>query len=339
MEYIEGEQLGHLGVLSESQALDYIQQIGDALTVVHQNGLLHRDVKPGNIIVRNNKSEAVLIDFGIARDFTSNLTQTHTTHKTIFYAPLEQYKRRAERGAFTDVYALAATLYKVLTGKEPEDSQSRDDGYPLAEPKEINPNISDRVNKAILKGLELQPENRPQSVQEWLYLLKIPEEIVSSIVQIQNRLQFNNSSLELFSTFTDKALTVINSAYQETHLLGHNFIGSESILLGLIHENTGLAAYVLNNNGVTLETARFEVEKIVGRGSGVRREALFTPRAIRVLELSRESSVRMMNKQVNTEHLLLALLAEDESVAISVLNNLGVELSNLEDLILEIIAP
>jgi ATP-dependent Clp protease ATP-binding subunit ClpC len=169
--------------------------------------------------------------------------------------------------------------------------------------------------------------------------LKIPEEIVSSIVQIQNRLQFNNSSLELFSTFTDKALTVINSAYQETHLLGHNFIGSESILLGLIHENTGLAAYVLNNNGVTLETARFEVEKIVGRGSGVRREALFTPRAIRVLELSRESSVRMMNKQVNTEHLLLALLAEDESVAISVLNNLGVELSNLEDLILEIIAP
>ncbi|MFN5064653.1 MAG: protein kinase domain-containing protein [Aphanizomenon sp.] len=339
MEYIEGEQLGHLGVLSESQALDYIQQIGDALTVVHQNGLLHRDVKPGNIIVRNNKSEAVLIDFGIARDFTSNLTQTHTTHKTIFYAPLEQYKRRAERGAFTDVYALAATLYKVLTGKEPEDSQSRDDGYPLAEPKEINPNISDRVNKAILKGLELQPENRPQSVQEWLYLLKIPEEIVSSIVQIQNRLQFNNSSLELFSTFTDKALTVINLAYQETHLLGHNFIGSESILLGLIHENTGLAAYVLNNNGVTLETARFEVEKIVGRGSGVRREALFTPRAIRVLELSREASVRMMNKQVNTEHLLLALLAEDESVAISVLNNLGVELSNLEDLILEIIAP
>ncbi|MFM2062426.1 MAG: hypothetical protein RLZZ507_2096 [Cyanobacteriota bacterium] len=339
MEYIEGEELGNLGVLSESQALDYIQQIGAALTVVHENGLLHRDVTPKNILVRNNKSEAVLIDFGIARDFTPNLTQTHTEYKTAFYAPLEQYNPRAKRGAFTDIYALAATLYKVLTGKEPESAISRMMGEPLAPPNKLNSDISDRVNKAIIKGLELQSENRPQSVQEWLYLLKIPEEIISSLVKIENQLQFKNSSLELFSKFTDKALEVINLAYQETRLLDHYFIGSQSILLGLISENTGLAASALKNNGVTLENARFEVEKIVGRGSGSRGKAVFTPRTIRVLELSREESVRMMNKQIDTEHLLLALLAEGEGVAIRVLDNLGVELSNLEDFILEIIAP
>ncbi|WP_277875184.1 Clp protease N-terminal domain-containing protein [Anabaena sphaerica] len=290
-------------------------------------------------MVRNNKSEAVLIDFGISRDFTPNSTQTHTEYKTAFYAPLEQYNPRAKRGAFTDVYALAATLYKVLTGNEPESAISRMMGEPLAPPNKLNPNISDRVHKAILKGLELQSENRPQSVQEWLYLLKIPEEIISSLVKIENQLQFKNSSLELFSKFTDKALEVINLAYQETRLLDHYFIGSQSILLGLISENTGLAASALKNNGVTLENARFEVEKIVGRGSGSRGKAVFTPRTIRVLELSREESVRMMNKQIDTEHLLLALLAEGEGVAIRVLDNLGVELSNLEDFILEIIAP
>ncbi|MFM6203567.1 MAG: serine/threonine protein kinase, partial [Dolichospermum sp.] len=81
MEYIDGEDLGSFvenqGVLSETEALRYIQQIGSALTVVHDNGLLHRDIKPQNIMLRSGKSEAVLIDFGIAREFSQNLTQTH----------------------------------------------------------------------------------------------------------------------------------------------------------------------------------------------------------------------------------------------------------------------
>jgi eukaryotic-like serine/threonine-protein kinase len=171
MEYIEGEDLGSLGKLSESEALRYIQQIGEALTVVHNNGLLHRDVKPQNIIVRTSQSEAILIDFGIAREFTPNLTQTHTALFTPFYAPPEQYNPRAKRGAYTDVYGLAATLYKVLTGQEPESSVSRLTGCPLAPPKQLNSTISDVVNQAILKGLELQAENRPQSVREWLQVL------------------------------------------------------------------------------------------------------------------------------------------------------------------------
>ncbi|AFZ27743.1 protein kinase family protein [Cylindrospermum stagnale PCC 7417] len=175
MEYIEGEELGSLGNVPESQALGYIRQIGEALTVVHQNGLLHRDVTPKNILVRSNKSEAVLIDFGISREFAPNVTQTHTAFFTPFYAPPEQYNPRAKRGPFMDVYSLAATLYKLLTGSEPESAVSRAIGCQLAEPKKLNSSISNRINKAILKGMELQPDNRPQSVQEWLELLKVPK--------------------------------------------------------------------------------------------------------------------------------------------------------------------
>jgi len=342
MEYIEGEELGNLGILSEFQALEYIQQIGEALTVVHQNGLLHRDVTPKNILVRNNKSEAVLIDFGIAREFSPNLTQTHTAYKTAFYAPIEQYNERAKRGAFTDVYALAATLYKVLTGKEPESAISRMMGEPLAPPNKLNPNISDRVHKAILKGLELQSENRPQSVQEWLCILKIPEEInevsakeIFSPFTAQAQIVMSNYvfAKEIFSRFTAQAQIVINLAKAENRRLKHNFIGTEAILLGLIAEDTGVAAKVLKSMGVTLENARLEVIKIMGNGSdtNTRLEMAFTPRALTVLYLSFIKSNKQGSNKIDTEHLLLALLHEEarEGISTRVLNNLNVDLSEL----------
>jgi serine/threonine protein kinase len=177
MEYIDGEDLGSFvenqSVLSETEALHYIQQIGSALTVVHNNGLLHRDIKPQNIMLRSGKSEAVLIDFGIAREFSQNLTQTHTQMLADGFAPIEQYDKKAKRGAFTDVYALAATLYSVLTGELPTISPMRAIGTELEEAKKINSSIGDRVNHAIIKGMEIKPENRPQSINEWLSLLNI----------------------------------------------------------------------------------------------------------------------------------------------------------------------
>lgn len=179
MEYIAGEDLAsrinNQGVLSEAEALRYIQQIGEALIVVHNNGLLHRDLKPQNIMLRSGNSEAVLIDFGIAREFTPNLTQTHTQIFSDGFAPIEQYDKRVKRGAYTDVYALAATLYSVLTGEVPALAPIRAIGTLLEEPKKINSSISDRVNQAILKGMEVKPEERPQSVKEWLSLISVQE--------------------------------------------------------------------------------------------------------------------------------------------------------------------
>lgn len=183
MEYIDGGDLGikveSQGVLSEVQALRYIQQIGDALVVVHNQGLLHRDIKPQNIMLRSGISEGVLIDFGIAREFSPNLTKTHTQMLADGFAPIEQYDRRAKRGVYTDVYGLAATLYSLLTGEVPTTAPLRVMGTPLVEPKEINSSISDIVNQAIIKGMEVKPESRPQSIEEWLKLLGIE---VASII-------------------------------------------------------------------------------------------------------------------------------------------------------------
>lgn len=175
MEYIDGQNLASFSCLRETEALRYIQQVGEALTVVHNKGVLHRDIKPNNIMVRAARNEAVLIDFGIAREFNPEITLTHTINLTPSYAPPEQYNRRARWSASTDIYALAATLYKLVTGQAPKSSVSRVLGTALVPPKQLNPNISDRVNDAILQGMDLKPEARPQSVQEWLALLQAPK--------------------------------------------------------------------------------------------------------------------------------------------------------------------
>ncbi|MBE9033707.1 serine/threonine-protein kinase [aff. Roholtiella sp. LEGE 12411] len=175
MEYIEGEDLGQrlrrMGVLSEAEALLYIRQIGDALTLVHSKGLLHRDLKPRNIMIRIDKVEAVLIDFGIAREFIPNVIQRHTAYRTPGFAPPEQYELEAPRGEYIDIYALAATLYNLLTAVVPTNADDRRQNIRLEPPQYFNPKISNRVNQAIMRGMDLESTYRPQSVQEWLNLL------------------------------------------------------------------------------------------------------------------------------------------------------------------------
>jgi ATP-dependent Clp protease ATP-binding subunit ClpC len=123
---------------------------------------------------------------------------------------------------------------------------------------------------------------------------------------------------------------VIMLAQEEARRLGHNFVGTEQILLGLIGEGTGVAAKVLKSMGVNLKDARIEVEKIIGRGSGfVAVEIPFTPRAKRVLELSLEEARQLGHNYIGTEHLLLGLIREGEGVAARVLENLGVDLSKV----------
>ncbi|NMG19932.1 serine/threonine-protein kinase [Brasilonema bromeliae] len=178
IEYIEGEDLGNrlrrMKVLPEVEALLYIRQIGDALKVIHSKGLLHRDIKPRNIMLRAGKSEAVLIDFGIAREFIPNVIQRHTVYRTPGFAPPEQYELEAPRGEYIDVYALAATLYSLITGVTPRNADERArHNIPLEPPKHFNRNITDTVNQAIIRGMDLQPNLRPQSVQEWLDLLDV----------------------------------------------------------------------------------------------------------------------------------------------------------------------
>ena len=122
-------------------------------------------------MIRIDKSEAVLIDFGIAREFIPNMIQRHTVYRTPGFAPPEQYESEAPRGEYIDIYALAATLYNLLTAVVPTSADDRRHNINLEPPQYFNPNISNRVNQAIMCGMDLESTYRPQSVQEWLDLL------------------------------------------------------------------------------------------------------------------------------------------------------------------------
>ncbi|GJM87693.1 hypothetical protein PR202_ga03671 [Eleusine coracana subsp. coracana] len=142
----------------------------------------------------------------------------------------------------------------------------------------------------------------------------------------------------MFERFTEKAIKVIMLAQEEARRLGHNFVGTEQILLGLIGEGTGIAAKVLKSMGVNLKDARVEVEKIIGRGNGfVAVEIPFTPRAKRVLELSLEEARQLGHNYIGSEHLLLGLLREGEGVAARVLESLGADPSNIRTQVIRMI--
>ncbi|MDB9436340.1 serine/threonine-protein kinase [Dolichospermum lemmermannii CS-548] len=190
MEHIDGDDLAAYvenytaenGYLSETEALRYIDQIGQALECVHERKLLHRDVKPNNILLRRESKEAVLIDFGLAREFQPGKIRSMTATKTEGYAPIEQYERRGDFGYYTDVYALAATLYSLLTNRVPIPANYRaEEDVKLSPPQKFNQNISDKVNAAILKGMELEPVNRPQTVREFRELLGLINQEVQLI--------------------------------------------------------------------------------------------------------------------------------------------------------------
>ena len=143
---------------------------------------------------------------------------------------------------------------------------------------------------------------------------------------------------QMFERFTEKAIKVIMLAQEEARRLGHNFVGTEQVLLGLIGEGTGVAAKTLKSMGVNLKDARAEVEKIIGRGSGfVAVEIPFTPRAKRVLELSWDEARQLGHNYIGTEHLLLGLIREGEGVAARVLENLGVDLNKIRTNVVKIL--
>ena len=132
--------------------------------------MLHRDVKPQNLILRRDQPEVVLIDFGIAREFNQGMIQTHTNVVSDGYAPIEQYLPKAERTPASDIYGLAATLYTLVTAQIPIAATLRN-RITLDAPQDIRPELSSQISAAIMQGVALEPEERPHSVEQWLTLL------------------------------------------------------------------------------------------------------------------------------------------------------------------------
>jgi serine/threonine-protein kinase len=174
MDYISGLTLDRIVLpdrpLPETTAIAYVRQIGAALQVVHDRGLVHRDIKPKNAIFDRDRKQIISLDFGSAREFKSDKSRWGTNLVSDGYAPIEQYLLEAELTPATDIYGLAATLYTLLTGKVPPSAVSRYH-HPLDSPQQIRPELSDLVNEAVMYGMALESQDRPASVAEWLALL------------------------------------------------------------------------------------------------------------------------------------------------------------------------
>jgi len=209
MDYVQGETL--LGLvylrerLSEAKAVKYVEQIGEALSYLHERGFRHRDVHPGNIIVQDN-DKAVLIDFGITKKLVPTTLYILRKYPVVVqlmvslwwgirifarlvlnstdkagnrsFAPYEQIIKGSCEPT-VDIYSLAATLYYVVTGKSPSSSWERKfNNINLIPPKSIVPELSEELNHAILKGMEIEAEDRPQSMQAWLQLLEVAKKVL-----------------------------------------------------------------------------------------------------------------------------------------------------------------
>ncbi len=143
----------------------------------------------------------------------------------------------------------------------------------------------------------------------------------------------------MFERFTDRARRVLVLAQEEARLLNHNFIGTEHILLGLIHEGEGVAAKALESLGVTLEAVREKVEETIGpAGSATTGSPPFTPRAKKVLELSLREALQLGHNYIGTEHMLLGLVREGEGVAAQVLVSLGADLSRVRQQVIQLLS-
>lgn len=168
MDYLQGVNLSEYlaskgGRLNEQQAAEIMLPILDGLQEVHAKGFLHRDIKPQNIYVTST-GRPILLDFGAARQAMGERSRSLSVVLTPGFSPYEQYHRRGEQGPWTDIYALAATYYYLLTGQAPPDAPERVATDELVPLRQLAPTVSSGLETAIMQSLSLEAAGRPQDV-------------------------------------------------------------------------------------------------------------------------------------------------------------------------------
>jgi len=175
MEYLEGKSLksylDECKTLPLEHAVRLMKILANALHEVHNRGLVHRDINPDNIFLCENESVHI-IDFGAAKDIDTNDKKTQTVILTPQYAPLEQFQKQSRNDATLDVYALGATMYKMLTGQTPPSAIDRIGTERLVAPRKIRNEIPARLEEIVLRCMELYPKDRYQTMQELLEAFK-----------------------------------------------------------------------------------------------------------------------------------------------------------------------
>jgi len=175
MDYYLGQTLDEYlesrgGKLPEKTALEILMPILDGLREVHEQGFIHRDIKPQNIYL-TTQGRPILLDFGAARLAVAERSRSLSVMLTPGYAPFEQYRRRGKQGPWTDVYACAAVLYRMVTGITPPEAPDRMDEDLLEPPSRLEPSLSPSVVEALMVGLNIKAGNRPGTVREFQNLL------------------------------------------------------------------------------------------------------------------------------------------------------------------------
>lgn len=167
MEYLEGrtlkEYLEQVGKVSVDEAKEILHPILQALQNVHELGILHRDIAPDNIFLTTD-GKVKLLDFGASRFATTSHSKSLSVIIKPGYAPVEQYRSRGDQGTWTDVYSLAATFYKMITGVTPEDSMERIEKEELKRPSKLGVDIPKNVENALMNALNIKIEHRTQNV-------------------------------------------------------------------------------------------------------------------------------------------------------------------------------
>ena len=194
MEFLEGitlkEYLETHGQMTVDQAVKVILQITSAMAAVHKTGILHRDIAPDNIYVLNPEEpddlKVKLLDFGAARYATTKHSKSLSVIIKPGYAPEEQYRSRGDQGSWTDVYALAATFYKLLTGVTPEDAMERSVKDEVKKPSKMGVKLSKPMETALMNALNVKIQDRTQTMEDFTRELTAAEVKERSITKLKN---------------------------------------------------------------------------------------------------------------------------------------------------------